>query len=89
MPTNDDPRPSAKPDAVERHPQWGALSIEVEFYELANGNNRIWACVVRSQDQSETKDPFIAGGEFPSRKAAREAAIREGREKIEADFAAS
>jgi hypothetical protein len=89
MPTNDDPRPSAKPDAVERHPQWGPLAIEIEFYELANGNNRIWASIVRSQDQSETKDPFIAGREFPSGKAAREAALKEGRDNIEADFAAS
>ena len=75
----------AKPESTEEHPQ-GQFIIEIEFYKLPEGRYKVWPYVKKVRLDGESKAHFPLDTEFSSKEAARVAAIKAGREKIEAGF---
>jgi len=77
---------TAKPEIVERHP-YKEFVIEVELYRRKEGGYYAWPYVERSGQDSVTKQHFVLFQErFTTKQAAVNAAIEEGRKRIDGGF---
>lgn len=73
-------------ESIERHPYKG-LIIEVEVYRQSEGGYFAWPYIVRSTPTSVSKAHFVLGMErLTTKDAALNAAIEEGRKRIDGGF---